>query len=61
MEYNLTQKFLGEQEFGTRVQVELVRDEAEAAATAADRALADLDSQIHAASTFAADLQARHR
>ena len=60
MEYDMTQKFLDEQELGTRVQVELVRNEAEATATAADRALADLDSQIHAASTFAADLRARH-
>ena len=61
MEYDMTQKFLDEQELGTRVQVELVRDEAEAAATAADRALDDLDRQIHAASTFAADLRAQHR
>jgi hypothetical protein len=61
LEYDMTQKFLDEQELGTRVQVELVRDEAEAAATAADRALADLDNQIHAASTFAVDLRARHR
>ena len=60
MEYDMTQKFLDEQELGTRLQVELVRDRAEAAATAAERAVADLDSQIRAASTFAADLRARH-
>ena len=61
MEYDMTQKFLDEQELGTRLQVELARDGAEAAATAAERALADLDNQIRAASTFAADLRARHR
>jgi hypothetical protein len=60
-EYELTKKFLDEQELGTRLQVELARDEAEAAATAAQRALADLDDQVRAASTFAADLRARHR
>ena len=36
MEYDMTQKFLDEQELGTRLQVELVRDRAEAAATATD-------------------------
>lgn len=61
MEYDMTQKFLDEQELGTRLQVELVRDGAEAAATAGERAVADLDNQIRAASTFAADLRARHR
>ena len=61
MEYDLTKKFLDEQEFGTRLQVELARDGAEAAATAAERVLADLDNQIRAASNFAADLRARHR
>ena len=60
MEYDMTQKFLDEQELGTRLQVELGRDRAEAAATAAERAIADLDNQIRAASTFAADLRARH-
>jgi ABC-type transporter Mla subunit MlaD len=61
MEYDTTQRFLDEQELGARLQVELVRDGAEAAATAARRAVADLDNQIRAASTFAADLRARHR
>ena len=61
MEYDLTKKFLDEQELGTRLQVELARDGAEAAAAAAERALAGLDNQIRAASTFAADLRARHR
>jgi hypothetical protein len=60
-EYDLTKKFLDEQELGTRLQVELARDEAEAAATAAERALSGLDNQVRAASTFAADLRARHR
>lgn len=60
-EYELTKKFLDEQELGTRLQVELARDEAEEAATAAERALAGLDDQVRAASTFAADLRARHR
>ena len=61
VEYDMTQKFLDEQELGTRLQVERVRDGAEAAATAGERAVADLDNQIRAASTFAADLRARHR
>lgn len=61
MEYDATQKFLDEQELGTRLQVELARDGAEAAATAAERAVADLDNQIRAASTFATDLRNRHR
>jgi len=61
MDYDLTKKFLDEQELGARLQVELTRDEAEAAATAAERALAGLDNQTRAASTFAADLRARHR
>jgi len=61
MEYDMTQQFLDEQELGTRLQVELVRDGADAAATAAERAVADLDNQIRAASTFAADLRTRHR
>lgn len=61
MEYDMTQKFLDEQELGTRLQIELVRDGAEAAAAAAERAVADLDNQTRAASTFAADLRARHR
>jgi hypothetical protein len=61
MEYDATQKFIDEQELGTRLQVELARDRAEAAATAAARAVADLDNQIRAASTFADDLRARHR
>jgi hypothetical protein len=60
-EYATTQAFLDEQELGTRLQVELVRDEAERATRAAERALADLDNQIRAASTFATDLRARHR
>ena len=61
IEYELTERFIDEQELGTRLQVELARDEAEAAAAAAERAMAGLDNQIRAASTFAADLRARHR
>jgi hypothetical protein len=60
-EYAATEKFLDEQELGTRVEAEFVRDEAEAATAVAERALAGLDNQIHAASTFATDLRARHR
>jgi DNA repair exonuclease SbcCD ATPase subunit len=60
-EYATTQAFLDEQELGTRIQVELARDEAERASTGADRALTDLDHQIRAASTFATDLRTRHR
>lgn len=60
-EYVTTQAFLDEQEFGTRIQVELTRDEAERASAAATRALNDLDSQIRAASTFATELRTRHR
>lgn len=60
-EYATTQAFLDEQEFGTRILVELARDEAERASTDADRALTDLDNQIRAASTFATELRTRHR
>jgi len=55
-DYATAQTFLEEQELGTRVQVELVRDEAEAAMAVAENARADLDNQIRAVSTFAADL-----
>ncbi|MFI6098227.1 hypothetical protein ACIA8G_21920 [Lentzea sp. NPDC051213] len=60
-EYATTQAFLDEQELGSRIQVELARDEADRASTEADRALTDLDSQIRAASTFATELRSRHR
>jgi hypothetical protein len=60
-DYATAQTFLEEQELGTHVQVELVRNEAEAAMAVAESALADLDNQIRAVSTFAADLRARHR
>jgi hypothetical protein len=60
-EYATTQSFLDEQELGTRVQAELNRSEAESATAEAERALADLDNQIRAASTFASDLRTRHR
>jgi hypothetical protein len=60
-EYAATQAFLDEQELGTRIQIELARDEAERATTEADRALTDLDIRIRAASTFATELRSRHR
>jgi hypothetical protein len=60
-EYATTQVFIDEQEFGTHLQVELTRDEAERALTDGDRALAGLDDQIRATSTFATDLRTRHR
>lgn len=60
-EYATTQTFLDEQELGTRIQVELIRDEAERASALAVRALNDLDNQIRAASTFATELRTRHR
>ncbi|WP_218007764.1 hypothetical protein [Nocardia vinacea] len=60
-EYTTTQVFLDEQELGTRIQVELARDDAEHASSEAMRALADVDHQIHATSTFATELRTRHR
>ncbi|MGB3439810.1 MAG: hypothetical protein WBA97_13760 [Actinophytocola sp.] len=60
-DYATTQTFLDEQEFGTRIEVELVRSDAQRAAEHAARALDDLDSQIRATSTFAVDLRARHK
>ena len=60
-EYTTTQEFLNEQELGTRIQVELGRDAAEATFDAVARMLGDLDAQILAASSFAADLRDRHR
>ncbi|WP_199749988.1 hypothetical protein [Amycolatopsis sp. WAC 04169] len=60
-EYTTTQAFLDEQEFGTRIEIELVRGDAEQKVEQVTRALETLDTQIHAASTFAADLRARHR
>jgi hypothetical protein len=60
-DYATTQTFLDEQDFGTRIEVELVRDNAERAAERVTRALADLDTQIRATSTFAADLRTRHQ
>lgn len=60
-DYGTTQAFLDEQEFGTRIEIELVRGDAERAAEQATRALDALDSQIRATSTFAADFRTRHR
>lgn len=60
-DYTTTQAFLDEQEFGTRIEVELGRSDAERAVEQATRALDAQDSQIRATSTFAADLRARHR
>ncbi len=59
-EYSATQEFLDEQDLGNRIQVELARDQAERDAAEADHALADLNTQIHATSTFAAELRDRH-
>ncbi|MGC7102795.1 hypothetical protein ACPZ19_49705 [Amycolatopsis lurida] len=60
-DFTTTQAFLDEQEFGTRIEIELVRDDAERTVEQAKRELEVLDSQIRATSTFAADLRARHR
>ncbi|WP_200931400.1 hypothetical protein [Frankia sp. R43] len=60
-EYRATQEFLDEQNLGNRIQVELARDQAERTSAEADRALADLNNQIRATSTFAAELRNRHR
>ncbi|WP_431969599.1 hypothetical protein [Nocardia sp. bgisy134] len=60
-EHLTAQNFLDEQELGTRIQLELTRDEAERAFAATIRALSDLDSRVRAASTFATELRARHR
>ncbi|SFW92043.1 hypothetical protein SAMN04489730_8347 [Amycolatopsis australiensis] len=60
-DYATTQAFIDEQELGTRIEVELIRDEAERASAETERALANLDSQVRAASTFATDLRTRHR
>ncbi|WP_253783630.1 hypothetical protein [Nocardia amikacinitolerans] len=60
-EYATSQAFLDEQEFGTRIQLELTRDEAERAFAETIRALNDLDRQVRAASTFATELRTRHR
>lgn len=60
-EYSTTQEFLDEQHLGNRIQVELARDKAERASVEADQTLADLNTQIHATSTFAAELRDRHR
>jgi hypothetical protein len=60
-EYAATQTFLDEQDLGIRIEVELVRQAADAEVAAVEQALTELDSQIRAASTFATDLRARHR
>lgn len=60
-DYITTQAFIDEQELGTRIHVELLRDEAERNSAETDRALANLDDQARAASTFATDLRTRHR
>ncbi|WP_219823314.1 hypothetical protein [Nocardia nova] len=60
-EYDTSQAFLDEQELGTRIQLELTRDEAERAFAATIRGLNDLDNQIRAASSFATELRSRHR
>lgn len=60
-DYATTQAFLDEQEFGTRIEIELARGSAKRAAEKATRALDALDDQIRATSTFAADLRERHR
>ncbi len=59
-EYATTQAFLDEQNLGTPLRVELIRDEAESTLADVEHALADLDTQIVAASTFATELRNRH-
>jgi hypothetical protein len=60
-EYATSQAFLDEQELGTRIQVELAREEATRVLAETNRALNELDHRIRAASGFAADLRSRHR
>jgi hypothetical protein len=60
-DYSATQSFIDEQELGTRIQIELIRDEAERASAEVNRDLAELDKAVRAASTFANDLRTRHR
>jgi len=59
-DYAANQAFLDEQEVGTRIQVELARDQAANEVSESDRALTQLDRRIRAASGFAAELRNRH-
>jgi hypothetical protein len=60
-DYATTQAFIDEQELGTRIEVELIRDDAERTSAETERVLGELDNQVRAASTFATDLRTRHR
>lgn len=60
-DYTTTEAFIDEQELGTRIEVELIRGEAERTSAETERFLGDLDSQVRAASTFATELRTRHR
>ncbi|SDM87403.1 hypothetical protein SAMN04488074_12865 [Lentzea albidocapillata subsp. violacea] len=60
-EYTSAQAFVDEQQLGTRLQVELLRDQAETALVEISRTLADLDAQIRATSDFATGLRSRHQ
>jgi hypothetical protein len=60
-EYATTQAFLDEQHLGSRIEIELVRDNAERSVQQVTRALTELDEQIRSTSTFATELRSRHQ
>jgi len=60
-DHQAAQSFLDEQDLGTRIHLELARQQAESALAWVDGALVNLDRDIRAASNFAVELREKHR
>ncbi|QKV81150.1 DNA recombination protein RecN [Amycolatopsis sp. Hca4] len=61
VEHSAAQRFLDEQELGSRLQVEATLEQAERRLSSITALIADADNSVRAATSFAEELRTRHR